>query len=270
MCERGVDGRAPRVSRRRVLGALAGGAAGVLLASGWPRAARAEMTSETLGLSQGGIPVSVFWVGSGARAVVVQGAFHGGPEINTSYLTFRLRDYFAAHPDQIPAGLRLGFIPEANPDGIALDSRQYLSGVDPNRNWDTPDWQSDAYDSNGVLRRGLGGPYPMSEPETRWLADWLLALQPAVVVQYHSRGGFVLGTRELGERYSAASGYYLPPVRPPGQQGGGLLPYRATGSLGRWLGLQGIPSVFVELSNYTDPEFDRNLAGLQAVLTAVA
>jgi hypothetical protein len=256
-----------------VLQALAGGVAGAWLASQWPRGARAELASEVLGLSQGGLPVSVFWVGSGARAVVVQGAFHGGPEINTAYLTFRLRDYFAANPEQIPAGLRLGFIPEANPDGIALDSRQYLSGVDPNRNWDTPDWQSDAYDSNGVLRRGLGGPYPMSEPETRWLADWLLGLRPAVVVQYHSRGGFVLGSRELAEAYGAASGYYVPPARPPGQAGpgaGGLLPYRATGSLGRWLGLQGIPSVFIELSNYTDPEFGRNLAGLLAVLNALA
>ena len=226
-----------------------------------------QATPEVIGYSAGGIPLTVYWVGEGPRTVVVQGAFHGGPEANTSTLAFRLRDYFAARPEEIPAGLRLAFMPEANPDGIAVNSRFYLSGVDPNRNWDTPDWVADAYDGNGLLRPGLGGSAPMSEPETRWLATWLLDLRPAAVVQYHSRGGFVVGTRELAEPYSAASGYYFPQ---PGRPGGGLLPYRATGTLGRWLGSHDIPSVLIELSTHTDPEFDRNLAGLRALLRVVA
>jgi hypothetical protein len=230
-------------------------------------AAQTEVTAEVFGQSAGGIPLTAYWVGGGPTAVVVQGALHGGPEANTSALTYLLRDYFAAHPEEIPARLRLAFIPEANPDGIALNRRLYLSGVDPNRNWDTAEWQTDAYDSDGRFVPGLGGPRPMSEPETRQFADWVLALRPAAVVQYHSRGGFIVGARELAEPYAEASGYSLPTA---GRGVGGLLPYRATGSLGRWLGDQGIGGILIELSNYTSPEFERNLAGLRAVLRLVA
>src|SRR5581483_9730459 len=105
-------------------------------------------SAEVFGQSAGGIPLTAYWLGSGPTVVVVQGALHGGPEANTSALTFQLRDYFASH------------------------RRLYLSGVDPNRNWDTPEWQSDAYDSDGRFVPGLGGPRPMSEPETRLFADW--------------------------------------------------------------------------------------------------
>ena len=41
-----------------------------------------------------------------------------------------------------------------------LGSRQYLSGVDPNRNWPSSDWETDAYDSLGRYYYGLGGPGP--------------------------------------------------------------------------------------------------------------
>lgn len=223
----------------------------------------AQGTPEVFGYSAGGIPLTVYWVGDGPTPVIVQGALHGGPEANTSALTFRLRDYYLAHLDEIPRGLRLGFIPEANPDGIALNTRLYLNGVDPNRNWDTTNWETDAYDSDGRFRRGLGGPAPMSEPETRALAAWLLALRPAAVIQYHSRGGFVVGARDLAAVYADASDYHLPV---PGRVGGSLLPYRATGTFGGWLAAQEIPAILIELATATEPEFDRNLRGLRAAL----
>ena len=290
--------RSRRVSRRAFLGAAAGLAGAAALVPGGTQAAerplrigdaggrlalpgpvapaqtspdaerlRASGGTETVGYSSGGIPLLAYWVGQGATTVVVQGAIHGGPEANSSALTFRLRDYYQGRPGEIPGGLRLAFMPETNPDGIALDSRFYLSGVDGNRNWDTPDWQADAYDGNGVLRRNLGGVAPMSEPETRACAAWFLALRPAVVVQYHSRGAFVVGNAEYAEPYGDASGYYRPR---PGAGLGGLLPYRATGTMGRWLGQNGIGGILIELTNYTDPEFDRNLRGLRAVLRAIA
>jgi hypothetical protein len=243
------------------------------LAGDWAGGApsqRSDGATETIGHSSGGIALRASWIGAGPVTVVVQGAIHGGPEANSSTLSFRLRDHFDARRGEIPDGIRLAFLPEANPDGIAINSRFYLSGVDGNRNWDTPDWEADAYDGNGVLRRGLGGRAPMSEPETRATAAWLLELQPAAVVQYHSRGGFIVGARELSEPYAAASGYYIPTPRPPGSTGGGILPYRATGTMGRWLGLNNINGILIELSDWTSPEFDRNLAGLRAVLRTVA
>ncbi|HLH21860.1 MAG TPA: M14 family zinc carboxypeptidase [Chloroflexota bacterium] len=260
------------ISRRAFLGAAAGLAGAVALGpTRDPPAVAAPLPQatpvvEVIGTSSGGIPLTAYWLGDGPTAVIVQGAIHGGYEANTSTLTFQLRDYYEAHSDEIPAGLRLAFMPETNPDGIAINSRFYLSGVDPNRNWDTADWAADAYDGDGRFVRGLGGPAPMSEPETRAMADWFLAVRPAVVLQYHSQGSFVVGTRELAEPYAAATGYRLPT---PGGGLSGLLPYRATGTLGRWLTDHGLGSVLVETATHTDPEFERNLRGLRALLGAV-
>ena len=88
----------------------------------WPRAEAGSAppaqesyvapTAEVFGQSSGGISLTAYWLGSGPTVVVVQGALHGGPEANTSALTFQLRDYFASHPDQVPPGVRLAFIPE--------------------------------------------------------------------------------------------------------------------------------------------------------------
>ena len=94
-------------------------------------------------------------------------------------------------------------------------SRQFLSGVDPNRNWGGGDWRADAYDSNALFRVGLGGSEPFSEQETRALANWVLAVRPALVVNYHSAGGFMFGPRdgapgELAATYAQESGYNWP------------------------------------------------------------
>src|SRR5437879_2048988 len=106
-----------------------------------------------------------------------------------------LLEYFAANPSAVPRGIELDVVPVANPDGLASGSRQFSSGVDPNRNWGGSDWRSDAFDSNAAFRVGLGGPEPFSEPETQALADWILANRPALVVNYHSAGGFMFGAR---------------------------------------------------------------------------
>jgi hypothetical protein len=115
----------------------------------------------------------------------------------------------------------------------------------------------------------LGGPEPFSEPETQAVRDYVLWLRPALVVNYHSRGGFILGGRasSLADAYALASGYSRPM---PGGGAGGLLGYRATGSMNVWLGDQGIPGMLIELATNHDPEFARNLAGLRAVLAVLA
>ena len=160
-------------------------------------------------------------------------------------------------------------MPLANPDGIAINSRQYLSGVDPNRNWGGPDWETDTWDANAQFRPGLGGPQPFSEPETQALANWLLSHPPAFLVNYHSQGGFVLGPYEgpgsdLAAVYAAASGYPRP------QAGVNPYPYRPTGSLNVWLRSVGMANVLIELSTSTSEDFDRNLAGVKAVIATLA
>ncbi|MGI9144957.1 MAG: M14 family metallopeptidase [Chloroflexota bacterium] len=224
----------------------------------------------TIGMSQNGLPLVVYALGSGPKRVLIVGGQHGGPEANTVELTGGLLDYFAENPGELPDGIELDVLPIANPDGLAAGSRQFSSGVDPNRNWGGTDWQSDAFDSNAVFRIGLGGPEPFSEPETRALAEWAISNRPAFIVNYHSAGGFMFGARdgqagELSSVYAEASGYVWPA---PG--GRSPLPYSASGSMNSWLREAGIPSILVELSTPRVTEIGRNLAGLTAVLHQLA
>src|SRR3954451_13388861 len=195
------------------------------------RPALAEPRASSIGTSQGGAPLVIYSLGDGPKRVLILGGQHGGPEANTVQLVNGLLDYFSSNPEQLPPGIQLDVLLVANPDGLAVGSRQFLSGVDPNRNWGGSDWRTDAYDSNAVFRTGLGGPEPFSEQETRALADWMLQYRPIMTVNYHSAGGFIFGSRdgpagEITALYASASGYRAPV---PGS-GQSPLPYRATGS----------------------------------------
>ena len=116
---------------------FSGLAAGLLLA----RPAFAEPRETTIGISQSGLPLVVYELGEGQQRVLVLGGQHGGPEANTVELAGGLLDYFAENPDALPDGVELDVLPIANPDGLAAGSRQFASGVDPNRNWGGSDWQ---------------------------------------------------------------------------------------------------------------------------------
>ena len=282
VASKATDARRP--DRRSMARALVGAALALGLAltmAGWRSAASrwigaprhvgaAEPGHVVIGESQMGQPLMVYQLGGGPTPVFILGGHHGGPEANTVRLVYQLMDFFERYLWEIPQGLRLDFMPEGNPDGLARGSRQYRSGVDPNRNWGGPGWEADAYDSNGVFRVGLGGSEPYSEPETQALRDYLLAVRPALTINYHSRGGFLFGGRgersaTLSEAYARASGYY----RPTPTAGGSaprLLTYRVSGAMNPWMADQGLAAILVELATSTDSELARNLAGLQAVL----
>lgn len=235
--------------------------------------ALAEPRSSTLGMSQAGSPLVLYELGAGPLRVLILGGQHGAPEANTVELVDGLLDYFQGNPQEIPPGILLDILPVANPDGLASGIRQFSSGVDPNRNWGGSDWRTDAFDSNAVFRLGLGGPEPFSEPETRTLADWILANRPALVVNYHSAGGFMFGARdglagELCDAYAEASGYSWPAPGVGGQRS--PLGYQASGSMNVWLREQRIPAILVELSTPRSTEIERNLAGLKAALSQLA
>jgi hypothetical protein len=236
------------------------------------QSAFAEPRTSTIGTSQAGSALVLYALGDGPKRVLVVGGQHGGPEANTVELVGGLLDYFVNNPSAVPSGIELDMLPVANPDGLAAGSRQFSSGVDPNRNWGGHDWRSDAFDSNAVFRVGLGGPEPFSEQETRALADWVLAKRPAFIVNYHSAGGFMFGSRdgapgELASAYAEATGYYWPA---PGGGQPSPLPYSASGSMNTWLRESGVPGILVELSTPRSTEIERNLAGLSAVLQVLS
>ena len=235
-----------------------------------PRLAQAESNATSIGWSQWGQPLMVYRFGDGPVRLFLLGGQHGGPEANTVELTHKLMEYLTLHPNVIPPNVTVYAMPEGNPDGLFTGSRQYVSGVDPNRNWASPDWQPDAYDSNGRYIYGLGGPSPFSERETEALGHWMWSVWPHYTVNYHSAGGFMFGSGdglsgELSRLYAEVSGYPLSGGGAPGG-GGSRLGYRATGNMNGWARSVGMGGCLIELSNAYDPEFERNLDAVLASL----
>lgn len=236
-------------------------------------------------LSAGGRPINSYRLGDGATAVVVVGGIHGGYEWNSILLVERLLAHYESHPGQIPAVVTLHIIPNANPDGLfavtgsdgpftaadfpTADPTAYLlgrfnaNGVDLNRNWDC-NWTTDALWRNQAVP---GGSSPFSEPETRGLRDFLQAIDPAIVIFYHSAANAVYvsgcplphaASRDLALVYGLAAGYAVEEV---------FDHYVITGDAGDWLTTQGIASFTVELASHESLDWKQNLAGLQTLLS---
>jgi hypothetical protein len=267
VCFGGLSGP---ISRRRLLaaGGLAAASSLLRVEAAWAETHAPVVRPDVVGKSRGGQPITVYQLGEGRRRVLVLGGQHGEPEANAVNLADAILRYLAENPRAIPKSIGADIITVANPDGYITGSRQYLSGVDPNRNWASGDWEPDAYDSLGRYIEGLGGPVPMSEPETRQLASWITRRRPILVVNYHSAGGFVSTSQtglswDLAEIYAQAGRY---PCYGPDAPFG----YTITGAMDGWLEGKGIADLFLELPTFTDADVDDNLAGLLAVLEHLA
>jgi protein MpaA len=209
-------------------------------------------------------PILSYTLGDGPAALLVIGGIHGAPEINSSALVWQLLTYFAEEPDAMPEGVSLVFVPEVNPDGIANDTRELADGVDPNRNWPTEDWSPDSYAPGGRRLEGGGGEAPLSEPETIALAEFIERTRPISILSYHSAAGIAMGgpaaeRSGLLAAFIAAAGY---PARK-------FVAYPVSGDFAQWCDELDIPTVEVELTDHTDPEVDRNLAGIAALLQMI-
>jgi predicted deacylase len=161
-------------------------------------------------------------------------------------------------------------IPNLNPDGYALPAtasaqarRFNANNIDLNRNFDCR-WQPKSTWKNEIVSAGTA---PFSEPETAALRDYVATVNPNAAVFWHSIGNAVF-TSECGETvqdatkllmntYASAANY---------EAAGLWTAYQITGDAEGWLASLGIPAVTVELESRDDIEWDRNWAGVQALL----
>jgi predicted deacylase len=211
-----------------------------------------------------------------ARVLLLVGGMHGGWEANTVALINALIAYFADHPQEIPPGIALAFVPVANPDGLPQGreaaGRFNANGVDLNRNWGCG-WQREAYWRDLPVNAGM---YAFSEPETSALADYIQTLRPMVALFYHSAaGGVYAGSCEQsiygaqgGAASSAMATVYGEAARY--RYGEEFSAYPVTGTAAGWAAGLGIAAADVELQTWTQPEFERNLRAIRAVMAWMA
>jgi murein DD-endopeptidase MepM/ murein hydrolase activator NlpD len=226
-----------------------------------------------IGHSAEGRPIIAYRIGQGSIKVALIGDIHGGFEANTYLLAQQLWEHFSAHPGQVPSSASLWIIPTMNPDGLAIGQRWNANGVDLNRNADTDldgcagnDWSPDTFVLEGP-QPGAGGAYPFSEPESRAIRDFLD--DAWIAVFYHSAAEAIFldtcqrhaPSARLAAALSAGSGYPVPEE--------GWLGYPITGDFGDYLAGEGVAAIAVELTDHEDPEFQRNLDGVQAMLATL-
>ena len=236
-----------------------------------------------IGASVEGRAIDAYTFGSGSTHLVFVGGIHGGYEWNSVVLAYAFVDYLNTHSDIVPKNLKLTIIPSANPDGVykivskegrftvadvpaSFDEsagRFNARGVDLNRNFDCK-WQPESTWRQKVVSAGTK---PFSEPEALALRDFLVRGNPAAVVFWHSQAngvyasqcenGILPKTLDMMNMYAQAAGY--PAYKT-------FDAYATTGAAEDWLASIGIPAITVELSTHETIEWEKNLAGVKAVL----
>jgi len=240
-------------------------------------------TPRTIGYSVEGRAIEVYTFGTGPTELLFVGGIHGGYEWNSVALAYKVIEYLKATPESVPSSVHVSIIPNLNPDGVfavvgrtgpftELDvltketngmGRLNANGVDLNRNFDCK-WQPEAVWRGTPVGAGTA---PFSEPEALTLKNYVLETQPQAVIFWHSQsnavyaseceGGILPGTMALMNTYAQAAGYT--PVD-------SFTAYTVTGDAEGWLASIGIPAITVELSTHLSIEWEKNIAGMKAVL----
>ncbi len=243
-----------------------------------------EPVHKVIGRSVDGRDIDSYTYGSGEKRLLLVGGIHGGYEWNSVSLVYLFKDYLDANPEIVPKNITVTVIPSANPDGVfrvtgkegrfdisdvSKDKKVLASGrfnaneVDLNRNFDCK-WQPK---STWQQKTVSAGTKPFSEPESEALRSFISENNPSAVIFWHSQSngvyasqcerGILPGTLEIMNVYSSASGY--PAIKT-------FDAYVTTGAIEDWLASINIPAVTVELSTHETLEWEKNLAGIKAIL----
>lgn len=225
-----------------------------------------------LGQSAAGQPVEAVRFGNGPSTVVFVGGIHAGFAPGSVRLAQNTVQHFTENPDNIPSSATVYVVLSLNPDSEhdpgRLPGRLNANGVDLNRNWNCSWTQNPAVDNQTVF--GAGGVEPFSEPETRALSDFLLEIEPRAVVFWEARAvpGMVIPgacgptsevSNPLAPVYAQAAGYRWQIV----ENFSGVI---VRGDASNWLDLQGIPAIFVLTPSFSDPDWNRNLPAILAIV----
>ena len=194
---------------------------------------------ESLGTSTEGRAIRGRRFGGAGPALLVMGGVHGDEPASVEAL-IELAARAAARPSterphEPRPGPPIWLLPAVNPDGVARGSKNSARDVDLNRNFPARSF------STSHAPGYFPGPAPLSEPETRVVAD-LIAREPiAAVVAVHAPFACVNYDGPAAAWAGAVAAACGWPARSD-------IGYPTPGSLGSWLGIdRGLPVLTLEL-----------------------
>jgi protein MpaA len=186
---------------------------------------------DAVGKSTDGRVIRGHRFGGPGRALLVFGGIHGDEPASVEAL-IDLAPRLGAGPR---AGVPVWLLPAVNPDGIAGGRKNSARDVDLNRNFPARSF------TTAHAPGYFPGPAPLSEPETRVIADLIAREAIAAVVAVHAPFACVNydgPAAPWAEAVAAACGW---PAHPD-------IGYPTPGSLGSWLGIdRGLPVLTLEL-----------------------
>lgn len=241
-----------------------------------------------IGTSAGGAEIKAYHFGTGSTELLFIGGIHGGYSYNTTLVAYELIDHLKDNPTLIPTNVTVTVIPAFNADGLLAtvkttgvfnasavpkDQATRITGrfnkntVDLNRNFDC-EWEAEG---TWQSRTVSGGKAAFSEPEAAALRDYVSKYRPAAVVAWYSAAGGVYasncgqgvssGTTALMNTFAKASGY-------PAYASFDY--YEITGDMMNWFAKLEVPAVSVLLSTHEATEWEKNRAGIDAVIASYA
>ena len=241
--------------------------------------------TKVIGTSVNGREIIAHEYGTGDTHILFVGGIHGGYEWNSTLLAYKYIDHLDAHYTELPESVTVSVIPALNPDGIytvtqkegrfteadvlfedttAGMGRFNANNVDLNRNFACK-WQpKSTWRGNEVS----AGTYAFSEPEAQALKLYVETMHPDGVVFWHSQAnavyasecenGVLPSTYTLMNTYANAAGYKSVAT---------FDAYPVTGDAEGWLASIGIPAITVELATHETLEWDKNLQGINALVS---
>jgi len=221
-----------------------------------------KSSAALIGRSLENRPLHVVSVGEGPLTILFIGGLHTGTEENTRILAEEMIQYFISRPSEVPPNITLSIITSINPDGTMRGIHNNAQGVDLNRNWPTDNWRSDPYHPTYGNLSGAGGAFPLSEPETKTLYDFMLDTRPVMTFVWHSQARLVednnSGIADAAAAVYASAADYLHIEE--------WEYYEVTGGFTDAMAKVNIAAADIELATHSDIDFERNLKGVGAVL----
>ncbi|MGH7197045.1 MAG: DUF2817 domain-containing protein [Candidatus Saccharimonadales bacterium] len=220
----------------------------------------------SIGQSVQGRSILAYRFGGGGTKIIFSGTLHGNEKSATHTLNSWI-DYLEANPGLIPGHMAIIVIPNVNPDGYAANTRTNAHNVDLNRNFAANNWKSGVTMPGGSYLEQGGGSAPLSEPESRALANYVSAQGARLVLSYHSIGPLV-AANESGDSLAIARTYGSKAGFPAyGNDASGQFHYDTTGAFEDWLHDKlGIPCLLVELETRGFNEFSGQRSAMRAML----